>query len=84
MKHIRRGQFGAYPMFADVGKEPQLQADFNVTSKALPVPLVPPVTDLEPRDHVPTKFDIVLLHVDDIHDKTTWRDIPAHTEMTAV
>ncbi len=88
MKHIRRGQYGAYPMYADVGKEPDLQSDFDVTSKTLPAALVPPASTSEPMHrHQPTKFDIVILHTDHAaasRPTSTWRDIPARTEITAV
>jgi ribonuclease HI len=86
MKHIRRGQHGACPTFADVGKEHELQTDFDVTSKALPPELIPPAEEVDLQDHQPTRFDIVLLHTDPgaVGNMTTWRDIPARTGMTAV
>jgi hypothetical protein len=86
MKHVRRGRHGAYPMYADVGQESELQTEFGVASKSLPAELVPPANELEPRGHQPTKFDIVLLHTEasGVHPALTWLDIPARTDMTAV
>jgi hypothetical protein len=94
LKHIRRGAYGAYPIFADVGQNAGLNADFGVIDKSLYPSLVPPPSDPPTCDgsahhnHQPphiTRFDIALLQYPELNATSgaqpNWSTLPARTPL---
>lgn len=86
LRHVRRGALGAFPVYADIGKETQLESDFSVSAKCIHDGLVPPPADkTDGTSRNVSKFDILIMHTRaEITTTSVWRDLPSKTGITAV
>lgn len=96
LSHMRRGALGAFQTFADIGKESQLEVDYSVTAKCLPVGMVPPpIVDAAPQGQASarhdvdrtyvSKFDILVVHTRNaLTPASQWQELPANTAVTSI